>query len=106
MPRLTIAEKQAQLDLAYEKLEGVKRLRTARARFVRAAFRNHGDHGALISGVERDHFPDEVKDLLRKNARAITEGMDQAQACWRASGKRLHTFRRVIANYRVDGSRY
>jgi hypothetical protein len=106
MPKLTSTEKQIQLDRAYECLEGAKALRVARANFLRSAFKNHGDHGAVISGSERAHFPEEVKHMLRVNAHAIGNAMDAALAAWKASGKRLPTFRRVIETYRVDGSRY
>jgi len=32
---------------------------------VSLAAKEYGDHGSLISGVYRDHFPDDVKDRLR-----------------------------------------
>jgi hypothetical protein len=39
---------------------------------ARRAFANYGDHGALISGCVRDHFPETIKDRLRALARLVT----------------------------------
>lgn len=35
-----------------------------------------GDHGSLISGCVRDHFPEGIKDRLRHLARRITDCSD------------------------------
>lgn len=43
-----------------------------------AALARYGDHGALISGVVRDHFPAPEKDLLRALARQVGEWNDKA----------------------------
>lgn len=34
-------------------------------RLVRTSLKKYGDHGAYISGVFRDHFPEAVKEKLR-----------------------------------------
>lgn len=39
-----------------------------------------GDHGSLIAGVVRNHFPAEVKDRLRELARSVTRESDLAYA--------------------------
>jgi len=36
------------------------------------AFAKYGDHGAQISGCVRDHFPEDVKNALRKLAATVT----------------------------------
>lgn len=40
----------------------------------------YGDHGATISGAGRDHFPSDVKDHLRRIARAVGHHSDLARA--------------------------
>lgn len=52
-----------------------------------------GDHGPLISGVVRDHFPDAIKDRLRFYARLIGEQTDQAVRLWQQAGRRIETLR-------------
>jgi hypothetical protein len=106
MAHKTTAEKQAHVHAAREFLEDVRVLRIGRASAVATAIENHGWHGPLISGVEQDHWPADVKDALRRNARAISRAMDNANNEWRKAGKRQHTFNRLLADYRVEGSRY
>jgi len=60
---------------------------------IRDAERTYGDHGPLISGVVRDHFPGPVKDQLRAYVRVIQDQQDQSLAHWVASGRRAHTWR-------------
>lgn len=68
-------------------------LQTAALEFARAcaASRTHaeiarnclsvyGDHGPLVSGVIRGHFPDEQKAILRSLARAVTVHSELAHA--------------------------
>jgi hypothetical protein len=50
------------------------------------ACRRYGDHGALISGCVRDHFPDAVKDNLRALAQSVTRWSDCA---WSARPPRV-----------------
>lgn len=85
----------------------LRRARERRVRMVRAAYRLYGDHGSLISGCERDHFPTPVKDRLRRNARFIVALCDAIDATWAAAGRRSDTWwRRFAGRYRVDGCRY
>lgn len=68
------------------------------------ALSRFGDHGALISGCVRDHFPSDVKDALRFHAREVTRLSDAAWAA-RPSRVRMATMRqlaRMIATR--DGS--
>lgn len=51
-----------------------------------------GDQGNTISGVVRDHFPDEAKDHLRDLARAVSRESDLAYAA-RPKRVRLSTIR-------------
>lgn len=58
------------------------------------ALQRHGDHGALISGCVRDHFPDDVKNHLRLLAFLVTE-MSEAAYSLRPRGVRLATMRKL-----------
>jgi hypothetical protein len=53
----------------------------------------YGDHGPLVSGVVREHFPEEVKDRLRRLARAAS-GSSFAYSLWRATGATATTYHR------------
>ena len=64
---------------------------------VGEALRQYGDHGSLISGVIRDHFPPEVKTNLRRLARRYSHASEVSRAHWRAAGRRLETWRRLAA---------
>ena len=61
------------------------------------ALRQYGDHGSLISGVIRDHFPIDVKTRLRRLARRYSHASEVSRAHWRAAGRRLDTWRRLAA---------
>lgn len=89
-------------------LRAVRNLRRTRATLIQSAIEVHGWKGPLISGIEQDHWPAEIKDYLRTNAREISKGLDDAMTCWRKSGKRHHTFLRELhsGKYNVEGSRY
>lgn len=87
-------------------LGALRNLRLTRASWVQEAIKAHGWQGPLISGVEQDHWPAEVKDRLRQNAREITQAADDAMRLWLRSGRRLHTFRNLLPLYHVEGSRY
>lgn len=87
----------------FERACKASRLHNAQAK---RALANYGDHGALISGCVRDHFPDRVKDQLRGLARMVTHESDAARE---ARPKRVHlrTIRhigRLVATR--DGSGY
>lgn len=62
---------------------------------VDRALSAYGDHGSLVSGVVRAHFPDPVKDDLRTLARLATRYRDQSLAHWRAAGRSARTWRRL-----------
>jgi len=58
----------------------------------------YGDgDGVLVSGIYRRHFPVETRDELRKLAYAATEYRDRSRAHWRASGRKLETWRVLVA---------
>lgn len=65
-------------------------------RLVQLARARYGDHGALISGVYRAHFPDAVKDELRVLARKATALRDAAAAEWRKTGRTQDSFRALL----------
>jgi len=58
------------------------------AALVDEALAKYGDHGSLISGVIRDHFPDDVKDQLRYFAHGGSYLADASVAHHLASGAR------------------
>jgi hypothetical protein len=100
-----VRRKQA-YERALAQLARVKQLRQWRAKYLRIAYRLYGDHGPLISGCERAHWPEPAKDALRENARDIADTLDRARDEWRAARKRQHTWLRTMEQYRVDGCRY
>lgn len=55
---------------------------------VKDAEAKYGDHGPLVSGVVRGHFPADVKKVLRELAHFITEAGDAAELHRKASGAR------------------
>lgn len=76
------------------------------SRYAALAFALHGDHGPLISGCVRDHFPPDVKDALRQLAREVTELSGRAWAA-RPPRIRLTTMRRLGQEVATrDGSGY
>lgn len=56
------------------------------------ALEKYGDHGPGISGCVRDHFPDEVKEDLRRLAMAVAFNSDLAHQA-RPKGMRKATMR-------------
>jgi hypothetical protein len=60
----------------------------AHSRLVARAEKQYGDHGPVISGIQREHFPDAVKDQLRTLARDVTRYLDAAYA---ARPNRVHS---------------
>jgi hypothetical protein len=104
--RTTPAQRQQYTLEALGCLGAARTLRQTRASWVRDAIKAYEWRGPLTSGVEQEHWPDDVKDRLRTNAREIASAIDDAVKLWRKAGKRLFTFRRTAAEYRVDGSRY
>ena len=48
----------------------------------------YGNQGALISGVYRDHWPEQLKDALRGLAQMGTRYRAISYAHWEAAGKR------------------
>lgn len=60
------------------------------ARIARIALDSFGSHGALVSGVVRDHFPDDVKATLRSLAHHATAFWTVASVHQRLSRSRSH----------------
>lgn len=87
-------------------LGAARNLRTTRASWVREAYAKYGDRGPLTSGCEQEHWPEELKDRLRANAREIGQAVMDAFACWRQAGRQHDTLRALLDDYHVDGSRY
>jgi hypothetical protein len=61
---------------------------------VSHALKTYGDHGPLISGVVREHFPEDVKRDLRQTAHVYTFALDASLAHWQAGRRTLETWRR------------
>ena len=87
-------------------LAAAKALRMRRASWIEEAIKAYAWIGTLTSGCEQTHWPDEVKDRLRTNARAIGQAVEDAYTCWRKAGRQLSTLRPIAATYRTEGSRY
>ena len=62
------------------------------SRSAEAALKKYGDHGPIISGCVRDHFPDDVKHHLRNLARCATANLEHAHKA-RPRGVRHATIR-------------
>lgn len=60
---------------------------------VHDALATYGSDGPLISGIVRDHFPIEVKDLLRSLAMRQSRLADISVAHWLVAGRRITTWR-------------
>ena len=104
--KITKQERQQAEARAIALLAEAKMLRQIRAQHLRVIFAVHGDQGSLISGVERDHFPEPIKDMLRSNARAIGAAIEDSLIFWRMAGRRRSTWRPLAEAARVEGSRY
>ena len=72
-----------------------------------AALRKYGEHGPLISGCGRDHFPEHVKNILRTLARAVSTHNDLAMTKRppRVRKDTMHALARLIVK-RDGGGRY
>jgi hypothetical protein len=66
----------------------------AHAKLANEALSKYGEHGPLISGVVRDHFPKRIKDRLRELAHEVTRQSDLAWAA-RPARVRSSTMRRL-----------
>jgi hypothetical protein len=87
-------------------LRAARNLRLTRRAEIDTAVERYGWTGPIISGCEQDHWPEEVKDRLRTNAREIGQAISDAAKVWRDSGRRITTLRALLPGYRVDGIRY
>lgn len=66
---------------------------------VRDAEQTYGNHGPLISGIVRDHFPEELKDTLRELCRRGNRERNRSYTHWRAAGRTVGTWRRLLELY-------
>lgn len=87
-------------------LGAARNLRLTRASWIQDAISQYGWTGPLISGCEQGHWPEDVKDRLRTNAREISAAHDDAFKLWRKAGRQFATLRGMLFAYTVDGSRY
>lgn len=73
-------------------------------RLAAGCLRRFGDHGPLISGCVREHFPAAYKDKLRALARSVSEHSDKAWAAKPPRVRRatLRALARAVA--KRDGS--
>lgn len=104
--RAHVEQQKLDLDGAFGCLGAARNLRLTRLSRLTDAIREHGWHGPLISGVEQEHWPTELKDRLRANARAIGDAISDARKCWDRAGFRHARWLSVAETYRVDGIRY
>lgn len=70
---------------------------------VASALAEHGDHGAQISGIGRDHFPEDLKNRLRTLARLVTEENEKGRNARprRVRSETMHRLARIVC--RRDG---
>ena len=90
--------KQERDEIAAAALEDMRLaygMRRAHARLAAWAGRRYGDHGPLISGVVRGHFPDQIKTALRLLAQATGEHFEHSREGWRAAGRKRATWCRA-----------
>ena len=71
-------------DRAAELFAEACRLSRDHNKATQDALASYGDHGPQISGVIRDHFPDDIKKHLRLLCFLIT---DSSNAAWQARPK-------------------
>lgn len=62
-------------------------------KLVRKAEADYGNHGSLIAGGLREHWPTSTKDRIRFHAHASDWAADVSMAHWQAGGRRSHTWR-------------
>ena len=90
MPRNILARSDLQpAAAAFAEACGYSRSHSAMAAI---ALRDYGDHGPQISACVRDHFPEGVKDELRRLAYAVRDFSDKAWQL-RPRGVRASTMR-------------
>lgn len=77
---------------------GALRLRQADT-LASKALEQYGDHGSLIAGCVRDHFPEPVKAMLRRLYYGSTETFDRSLAHWKAAGRYVNTWRDMRAGF-------
>lgn len=78
------------LDAALGMLERKLKAEEEHQRLVKAAERQFGDYGPLISGGLRGHWPESTKEPIRAMAHLISAADDAAQFHHAASGSRRH----------------
>ena len=61
---------------------------------VAKAFSQYGEHGASISGIARDHFPEPIKDNLRILAHLVTKNNEAGRKA-RPKGTRFETMNKL-----------
>ena len=76
--------------------KGITDLRMA-GKLTEKALATYGDHGPLTSGCIRTHFPEPVKDVLRRLCHGSTEAFDRSIAHWQAAGRQCKTWRAMRA---------
>jgi len=99
--------KQERDEIAAAALEDMRRaygMSRAHTKLAAWAATEYGDHGPLISGVVRDHFPLHVKTALRLLARRAGDRLERSRERWRAAGRKRATwFRAKDARIARDG---
>lgn len=67
---------------------------------LHAGIAAYGDTHRPISGIYNEAFPEELKDVMREQARKIGYCVDVAGDWWKRSGRRMHTFYPLARAYR------
>jgi len=96
--RLTTEEKAYQVARARAELKLAYAFSRAHSRLAVWAEGAYGAQGATISGVYREHFPQPVKERLRRLASMVSERLAYSRSAWRQAGKRQSTWQRLRQN--------
>src|SRR5512146_1964571 len=88
----------------WQAIKGLRVANEARieyARILDAAIADYGDgNGRNISGIYREHFPEDIKRQLRQQLATLNLCNHNAAVCWRKAGRRMDTFRRLLEQAR------
>jgi len=91
--------RQSVRDLAVRIMVRADEINQAFTVLVRAAEATYGDHGPLVSGAVREHFPEPVKVRLRRLAYARGTALAFSRTLWDATGAtgaRWHALRSAV----------
>ena len=93
LPEFAEFDKARHMEVSREYLELAHAYQDIVAILTDRAFQLYGDHGPLISGCVREHFPDATKDVLRVHNHGASDFASKSLTHWLAAGKHLAMWR-------------